>query len=251
MSEQFYKMLSVIQSFKPSTKFILVGDFNQFLAVNDRVGEQSKKYYSNSEVFHQLIKSNILMLSTCRRSSDKHFQLCQNIHKVKVSDYNNSPQDINICYTNKKRVEINNRIMNEKYNFMLAEAKRKKKKVLPSIELKKSEFSSKSQKVRLFKGVPVIAIKNKEKEGFVNSEKFIVEEVDDNNIVIKNDEKALTIPKNKFQSWFHVAYCITSHKSQGQTISVPYTIHDWDRMSETCKYVSLSRGTCWENVNLL
>ena len=135
---------------------------------------------------------------------------------------------------------------------------RRVKKPLPegppkpkTLKLLKSEFSSKSQTVRLFKGVPVIAIKNKEKEGFVNSEKFIVEEVDDNNIVIKNDEKTLTIPKSKFQLWFHVAYCITSHKSQGQTISVPYTIHDWNQMSETCKYVSLSRGTCWENVNLL
>ena len=30
MSEQFYKMLSIIQSFKPSNNFILVGDFNKF-----------------------------------------------------------------------------------------------------------------------------------------------------------------------------------------------------------------------------
>lgn len=251
MSEQFYKMLSVIQSFKPSTKFILVGDFNQFEPVKDRVGEQNKKYYSHSEVFHQLTQSNILLLSKCRRSDDKHFNFCQKINKVKVSDYNNKPQDINICYTNKKRIEINNRIMKEKYNHMLAEAKRKKKKALYSIALPKSEFSSLSQKVILFEGVPVIAIKNKEKENFVNSEKFTVEDVDDDNIYLQNEMKELTIPKNKFQSWFHVAYCITAHKSQGETIKVPYTIHDWDRMSETCKYVSLSRGTCWENVNLL
>jgi ATP-dependent exoDNAse (exonuclease V) alpha subunit len=141
--------------------------------------------------------------------------------------------------------------MNEKYNYMITEARRKKKKALPSVELKKSDFSSLSQKVVLFKGVPVIAIKNKEKEGFVNSEKFIVEDVDDDNIYLHNDMKELTIPQNKFQAWFHVAYCITAHKSQGETIKTPYTIHDWDKMSETCKYVSLSRGTCWKNVNLL
>lgn len=251
MSEQFYKMLSVIQSFKPSTKFILVGDFNQFAAVKDRVGEQSKKYYSHSEVFHELTKSNILLLSKCRRSDDKHFNFCQNINNVRVSDYNNKFQDMHICYTNKKRIGINQQIMETKYNHMIDEARRKKKKALPSVELKKSEFSSLSQKVVLFKGVPVIAIKNKDKEGFVNSEKFIVEDVDDDNIYIHNDMKKLTIPQNKFQSWFHVAYCITAHKSQGETIKTPYTIHDWDRMSETCKYVSLSRGTCWENVNLL
>ena len=191
------------------------------------------------------------MLSKCRRSDDKHFNFCQNVTKVKVSDYNNNTQDINICYTNKKRIEINDRIMKDKYNYMLAEAKRKKKKVLSNVILEKNDFSSLSQKVYLFKGVPVIAIKNKDKEGFVNSEKYIVDDVDDDNIYLHNDMKDLTIPKNKFQSWFHVAYCITSHKSQGETIKVPYTIHDWDRMSETCKYVSLSRGTCWENVNLV
>ena len=80
---------------------------------------------------------------------------------------------------------------------------------------------------------------------------FRIEKDVDDNIYLQNEMKELTIPKSKFQSWFHVAYCITSHKSQGETIKVPYTIHDWDRMSETCKYVSLSRGTCWENVNLL
>jgi ATP-dependent exoDNAse (exonuclease V) alpha subunit len=141
--------------------------------------------------------------------------------------------------------------METKYNHMLAEAKRKKKKVLSNIILEKNDFSSKSQKVYLFKGVPVIAIKNKEKDGFVNSEKFTVEDVDGDNIILTNDKKKLTIHKNNFQSLFHVAYCITAHKSQGETIKTPYTIHDWGRMSETCKYVSLSRGTCWENVNLL
>ena len=251
MSEQFYKMLSIIQSFKPSTNFILVGDFNQFEPVRDRVGEQSKKYYSHSNVFHELTKSNILQLSKCRRADDKHYNFCQDIRNVKVSDYNNTPQDMNICYTNKKRIEINKIIMNEKYNAMLAEAKRKKKRALNHVILDKSEFSSKSQRVVLFKGVPVIAIKNKEKENFVNSEKFIVDDVDDDNIYLHNNMKDITVEKKNFQSWFHVAYCITAHKSQGETIKTPYTIHDWNQMSETCKYVSLSRGTNWENVNLL
>jgi ATP-dependent exoDNAse (exonuclease V) alpha subunit len=244
-------MLSIIQSFKPSTNFILVGDFNQFEPVKDRVGEQSKKYYSHSNVFHELTKSNILQLSKCRRADDKHYNFCQDIRNVKVSDYNNTPQDMNICYTNKKRIEINKIIMNEKYNAMLAEAKRKKKRALNHVILDKSEFSSKSQRVVLFKGVPVIAIKNKEKENFVNSEKFIVDDVDDDNIYLHNNMKDITVEKKNFQSWFHVAYCITAHKSQGETIKTPYTIHDWNQMSETCKYVSLSRGTNWENVNLL
>ena len=63
--------------------------------------------------------------------------------------------------------------------------------------------------------------------------------------------KNIVIPFKKFQQWFHVAYCITAHKSQGQTINQPYTIHEWYRMDETCKYVSLSRSSKFNYVNII
>ena len=80
-------------------------------------------------------------------------------------------------------------------------------------------------------GQKIPEIKNKEKENFVNSEKFIVVDTDQDNIFLENDTKKLTVEIKNFQLWFHVAYCITAHKSQGQTINVPYTIHDWNQMS--------------------
>ena len=101
---------------------------------------------------------------------------------------------------------------------------------------------------------PIISIKNKKTFNIVNSEQFIITEIDKNEgfIHVENDyKKDIKIPINKFQQMFHVAYCITSHKSQGQTINRPYTIHDWDRMDETCKYVSLSRSSEFDYVNII
>jgi len=54
-----------------------------------------------------------------------------------------------------------------------------------------------------------------------------------------------------FQKNCDVAYAVTRHKSQGMTIKGPFTIHEWDHLSNTAKYVSLSRGTSWKNVNLV
>jgi len=56
----------------------------------------------------------------------------------------------------------------------------------------------------------------------------------------------------ELQKYFLVAYCITIHKSQGQTYKEPYTIWDWYkfRPSEVneLKYVAVSRATDPKNV---
>ena len=98
--------------------------------------------------------------------------------------------------------------------------------------------------------MPVIAITNK-KGLFVNSEKFYVDSIDENNIGLKNDRDKILIPIKRFQRWFHVAYAITSHKSQGQTFNVPYTIHEWSKLNNRCKYVSLTRADSWVNCNII
>ena len=36
-----------------------------------------------------------------------------------------------------------------------------------------------------------------------------------------------------------MAYCITIHKSQGSTFDFSYSIHEWEKLDETLKYVSL------------
>jgi hypothetical protein len=71
-------MLSLVQRFKPSTKFIFVGDFNQYEPVLDRVGEKPKEYYSQSNIFYELTNGNILRLTKFRRGDEKHFEFVKN-----------------------------------------------------------------------------------------------------------------------------------------------------------------------------
>jgi nucleoside-triphosphatase THEP1 len=247
MKELFYKMLTVIKKIKPETKIIMVGHDLQFSPVKDRIGEHlDAKYYFNSDVFQELVCNNKLILTKCRRSDDRHFKNCSNINNVNISEYGHSLSNNNICYTNRKRIEINK---------MCMERQREKNKKIKWVELflKKFEYSKLSQDVYLYKNTKLIAIKNNKDYGFVNGERFTVSNIDDKIIYIENEHKnkKIQIPINKFQRLFHVAYCITSHKSQGSTFNVPYTIHDWDQMSETCKYVSLSRASDFDYVNII
>ena len=247
MKEIFYKMVTVIKRVKPETKIILVGHSMQFPPVKDRIGDYQTNHYFNSDVFHELVHGNKLILTNCRRSDDRHFKNCCDVNNVDVTQYGNSHSNHNICYTNKKRIQINKTCMNR------AQEKNKKLKG-KELFLPKHPFSKLSQDVYLYLKTPIIAIKNKKTFNIVNSEQFIITEIDKINgfIYAENDyKKDVKIPINKFQQMFHVAYCITSHKSQGQTINRPYTIHDWDRMDETCKYVSLSRSSEFDYVNII
>jgi len=125
--------------------------------------------------------------------------------------------------------------------------------MITSIKLPKYEFSKLSQEVYLTKDTPIIAIKNL-KDNYVNSERFTVSSIDKDEqiITIYNENRGcVDVPISQFQKNFHVAYAVTTHKSQGMTIKTPFTIHEWNRLNNTAKYVALSRGTCWENVNLV
>ena len=48
VAEMFYNFFIVLKRCKPKMKFIIAGDFNQLLPVNDRVGEVD---YKNSSAF--------------------------------------------------------------------------------------------------------------------------------------------------------------------------------------------------------
>ena len=86
----------------------------------------------------------------------------------------------------------------------------------------------------------------------VNGESFII--VDYNDKIIKAqstlNNNVLEIEVKDFQRNFFVSYCITSHRAQGQTFTIPYTIHEWSRLNRRSKYVSLSRADKWENCNI-
>ena len=54
-----------------------------------------------------------------------------------------------------------------------------------------------------------------------------------------------------FKKMFNIAYCTTVHKSQGETYKHEYTIHEFERFSDSLKYVALSRATDIKLINIM
>jgi hypothetical protein len=125
--------------------------------------------YSNSPCLFELADYNKIQLNKCRRANDTLYNLikCDNIPNVNASDFTDSETDeyknnIHICYTNKKRREINYIKMEEWY----------KKKDYHGLKLDGLVYDDCSQAVILNNGMPIISKVNTEDMGIFNNKRF-------------------------------------------------------------------------------
>ena len=198
--EMFYKFFVVLKRMRPQLKFIFAGDFCQLLPVKDRIGTFD---FKKSCVLHELCDGNRLQLSKCRRADDTLFNLCnpETIGNVDVTQFKNCFTDQHISYTNVKRKEINN-IMMDKF------VKQKKKAPL---QLKALTFDGNFQDVKLLSGMPIISRVNNKELDIVNNQTFVIKQIEHktNTIVCEDEDVILRIDFDDFQKLFYVAFCIT------------------------------------------
>ena len=159
--------------------------------------------------------------------------LPENINKITTSTFGNQFTDRHISCTNKKRIEVNNRMVDQ-----VVKQKRKK-----PLTLEKLSWDKNSQRVELLQSMPVIARVNNKSYDICNNEQFTIKKITKDNIIVYDDEKEIEIPIDKFQRLFYVAFCITVYKSQGSTFDYGYSIHEFDRLDNRLKYVALSRSS--------
>ena len=226
----------MIKKIKSNIKFIISGDYNQLKAINDRISHRTD--YSNAPCLFELADYNKIQLTKCRRADDTLYNLVKfdNVPTLKPSDFtqiNEYTNNINLCFTNEKRKEINYIKMKEVF----------RKKHRKGLKLDALSYDERSQAVILNKGVPIICKVNNEEMGFINNQRFKIKKIGGLTITIK-DEKGnkKEINHNDFQKYFLVAYGCTVHSAQGMSIDEPYTIFQWDRMDQRLKYVALSRS---------
>jgi ATP-dependent exoDNAse (exonuclease V) alpha subunit len=235
----------MIKKIRPNIKFIISGDYNQLKPINDRISPKTD--YENSPCLFELADYNKIHLTICRRADAKLYNLIKfdNIPNVKPSDFtetNEYKNNLHICFTNKKRIDINIIKMKALY----------KQKYRKGLKLEGLSYDDRSQAVILNKGVPIISKVNNEDIGIFNNQRFKIVKYDAFTITIKDDFKNLikiNIPD--FQKFFLVAYGCTLHSSQGMSIGEPYTIHEWDRMDQRLLYVALSRSRAYEYINVM
>ena len=117
------------------------------------------------------------------------------------------------------------------------------------IELKAYKYSDNSQNIYLMKGMPVIA--RITTEDFSNNDQFTVKKVAAGIIILSDGHATMEIQTADFTKLFNLAYCITTHCCQGSTYDYPYTIYEINKMDSRLRYVSLSRATPKEYINMI
>ena len=121
---------------------------------------------------------------------------------------------------------------------------------LKTADLKELLYDKNTQNYKLCKGMPLISRVNQKSLKIVNNEMFECKEINDKDVTIFNNEKELIIPIERFNKIFMLAFCITTHKSQGISLNKAYCIYEFNKMNKRLRYVSLSRAINYENINL-
>jgi len=106
---------------------------------------------------------------------------------------------------------------------------------------------------KVFVGLPIICKKtmtiNKTDE-LKNNEEFEVIDIKNKKISIKNDRLQIELSYQNFIH-FDLAYCITTHVSQGSTYDFPYSIYEYQYFDQPLLYTSMSRSTKKSYINLI
>lgn len=228
-----------------NTRFIIVGCWLQLLPVKDRSADFN---YEDSAAIHEICGGNMLHLTKCRRSKDDKggralFDQYVNVAEMDIRKFAAEVYDLSIAATNSV-VHAQNRICMAKHK--------------PSrfLEVKASERMIRlknCQDITLYDNLPLMSCTTKENIKLYNSERWIVKSWNHNEVTLKkaaDHECELKVDTADLADWFRPAYCVTAHKVQGLTIREPYTIYQFNKMSDRMRYVVLSRGTTISDVNI-
>ena len=235
MKEFFYHFLLQVKKRHPGIVFVFSGDWRQCRPVLDRFHGN----YNQSYALHHLVDGRLVVLTNCRRSDDRLFNLSLDVNKIDVNGYiaDKIPMQ-HLCFTNSVRKQVNLTMMREHV----------KKKNVKDIVYHLKKDGEDSQDVLLCRGMPVISRVNNSKYDIVSNETFRVKKIVNDLVYVEDSDQVIEVELKMFQKLFNVAFCITVDKSQGSTFDFPYMIHEWKLMDVHRKYTAVTRGTKIENL---
>lgn len=242
MGVDFYNLFLMIKKMFKDIKFIIVGDYAQLPPVKDSWSGD----YKNSPATYELCDGNRIQLTKCMRADNTLFDLCKNVNKIDIDNFQPKVKTyLNIAYTHKTRININNECMNR----YLKEYDNKE-----HIFIERDNNNMKTQDVKLCKGMPIIAWNNiyKNKHNIINTDKFTIKQINNEYMIITDGHRDIKLPSNIFHTIFYIGFCITIYACQGETFNKPYTIYDWNHkiFCDKAKYVSMSRATNIDNIQI-
>ena len=260
---------------------LLTGDWGQARPVEPNLKPKYDKYCFHP-IVENLITNKIMLEKNYRAKDDLPFAKFlhdnkANMKKVNIDEFKLTDDKRFItkalCYLNSTRKRVNCEISEavikrqhipENNIYELNTDNRKEEKVSFEVAWKdgclyddvreKGEDKNPTQNIRIFTGTPMIARMTEEKgKKLFNNEDFIIQEISKENVILKSlnrkdDHPLYEIPLKDLQTKFLVAWCLTTHKAQGQTIKEAFKIYDWDKMNTELRYTAMSRSVKKGNV---
>ena len=246
-----WRRLAELKKALPDARFLLLGHSWQCEPV-----EENPIDYFNSSVVKYIAHFQRVELTVTQRYDIPLRDFVRDVYLRENTDYakimNIPAVDVaalatttNICYFNKTR-----KILNERINQHMGALQAMKIDAPFVVEDKEKDYSQ--QDAILYKGLPIIAHKNFSRtvDGVpelmcVNSEAFVIQFLSDELLTAVSmrpeGEHSFSIKPSEFHDFFLLNYCSTTHKQQGATIDGSIVIFDYWAMSQKIRYTALTR----------
>ena len=250
MGGDSWSALAYIKLRCPTIKFILCGDIKRQLPP---VKEEGRQFYY-ARILKELTNHNKINLHyNFRRNGDANelwgdWSLNPDRFTADqlLDTEEHKPTIRNLSYTNKTRKEVIEQIQDQEISQVELECKNEK-----------DYNSNKGQQkiLKIAERQPLIARVSIKEWGVAKNEIWNVKYVRKTELLLEREGKEdIPVPLDKVILCFLSGYCITIHKSQGDTYRDPYTIWDWDKISgrslfdRRLRYVAQSRSSDPKNL---
>lgn len=247
ISKDLWKFLMLIKQ-KEDTIFILTGDYRQLPPI-EKDNMLTGYNYFKSQMFIYLTNGTQIELLERQRYDLEMWDWLENFYEngvigdaLKHGDIDHDAK--HLCYYNKTRVYINDLMM--KYH-------KPKNALLLHHKVKNEDDRARS--AYIYKGLPIMSIKNNNKYDVINSDVFVVSSYDDSIIYLQdlNLDRIVEIGIDEFHSIFVVNYASTIHKVQGQTILQKINIWNSQQIlgDKNLGYTAISRAKTLEQIRVV
>jgi len=246
IGKDLWKFLLLIKQ-KYNPVFILAGDYRQVQPIEN---EDNYDYFT-SQVVRYLCDGTRIELLERQRYDKVMWDWLENFYEESIigkellftKEIN--PDAKHLCYYNKTRCFINDMMMD--YH---------KSKDAVRLEHKQKNKDDRARTIWLYKGLPVMSIKNNKKYDTINSDVFVVESYDEDIITLQDlndDERKIEVGLLDFHSIFVANYASTIHKVQGSTITTDINIWDYGKVfgDKHLGYTAVSRAKDINQIRVL
>ena len=236
-----WSYLAYIHQRIPRIKLIIAGNIeNQLPPVR-----QEYRDFENALIVKEIANRNLIKLNYNFRIGESNDTLWEE-WSINPERFGKgvAPQpltDRNLCYTNATRKKVIELIQDKLKNPVVVECHN-----FTDIQ----EPTGQTKFLKYCLGTPLIARQSIKDKNIAKNEMYYVVGLSPLKLFEPETENTIEIDKKELLKWFLSGYCITIHKSQGETYKDKYTIWDWKKISDPelkigrrLRYVAQSRST--------